>query len=117
MTNQQNREEWIEKIWDKYGACQSCGWHSAFYEVEEYFDIDIPCLSDDENRYEHRGAKITLDQIIKSAAQEAREEVIEMIKQHMQATSLNPFYHADQIALRKAYNQALDDLLQQLTTK
>jgi hypothetical protein len=25
----------LEEAWDNQGACSSCGWHSAFYEVED----------------------------------------------------------------------------------
>lgn len=42
----------VEESWKKYGDCNSCGWHSAFYEV--YSQI-IPDIFNDEN-LEHDGS-------------------------------------------------------------
>lgn len=36
----------IHESWDKYGSCNSCGWHSAFYEVE---DMILPHIFDESN--------------------------------------------------------------------
>lgn len=60
-------KERLKVAWEDHGECRSCGWHSAFYEVEDLLEEDeeesgrwsAPCLSED--AYEsgdHRGCYI-----------------------------------------------------------
>lgn len=58
----------IQKRWADYGECQSCGWHALLREyddsdLETGLDlktgvVDLPCLSDDEDRTTHLGVRV-----------------------------------------------------------
>lgn len=59
----------VRKEWNTQGACDTCGWHSALYEIEpiEVEDDEIakgvawfPCGSDDSDGSCHRGVRIHL---------------------------------------------------------
>lgn len=68
------QEEKLREAWDKYGDCNSCGWHAAYYEVsdlleEKFLDkdfepdgsISMPCYNSDIDEDEccsHRGTRI-----------------------------------------------------------
>lgn len=73
----------LEAQWDTDGDCCSCGWHAALYEhqVEDWeiansLDtnngiIELPCQSKDaEDRYSHRGVKISIKSPDNSEAKE-----------------------------------------------
>lgn len=59
----------VRKKWGADGQCQSCGWHSALYEMEPII-VDnseiqegvvwLPCRSDGGDSDSHRGVSIHL---------------------------------------------------------
>lgn len=69
------QRELLKQRWDENGDCRSCGWHSAYYEVQEYIEdsflggdfeedgsIWIPCHCDEDSEEDcagtHRGSNI-----------------------------------------------------------
>ena len=59
----------VRREWNSQGSCDSCGWHSALYEVEPIIVEDeelkqgvvwFPCLSKDGDGSTHRGVRIHL---------------------------------------------------------
>ncbi len=63
----------IEEYWNSEGDCNSCGWHSAFYEIEhhvipEIFETEdekifVPCCND-EGEDDHRGTYIVVKEAL-----------------------------------------------------
>ncbi len=63
--------ELVTRKWSSNGECASCGWHAALYEYGGLTDtihintvrqrVELPCLSDDEERSSHRGVRIPFD--------------------------------------------------------
>lgn len=80
MSNQQQIDEarkLLEKLWDEQGYCRSCGWHALLYEyhvmdgdiaealgLSEDGILKLPCLSDDDGAYNHRGVRVDLSPVL-----------------------------------------------------
>lgn len=74
MKISEEQRELLRKCWAENGECRSCGWHNAYYEVQEWIedriiDNDIEadgsiwimchCDEDSEEDYSsHRGSNI-----------------------------------------------------------
>lgn len=85
---------------------------------EEWKCVLADLLLDHNITISHSDTELALFELFEEQIDQARketlDEVIGVVEEHRQAIGLNPFYHAEIVAQRKAYNTALDDLLTKL---